>query len=280
MIFLMMLRKNYKTGPQAQNLSIDLLEAAEHYAALDEPDDPVWAPYTNECRELISNLKTLGSKLVRPAILSGLKKLEAKEFEKLLWVLEVVIVRWQLIGEGRTGTIERLCARLAEQIWTGAVKKRAEAIAVIKDLYIDDKPFQDNFSVQENLANKKAVYLLKKIEIAERAKKLGPTAKELSPHQSLTLEHILPQNPSSDWDAVKSADPKIVDECGTRLGNLCLLTQPRNKDAGNAGFSQKKKKMCADSELLTTQQVATYSTWDRKSIEQRQLWLASRAITI
>jgi hypothetical protein len=32
-----------KTADDAQNLSIDLNEASEHYAALDESEDPVWA---------------------------------------------------------------------------------------------------------------------------------------------------------------------------------------------------------------------------------------------
>lgn len=272
-------KKKYKTGPQAEALSKDLLEAAYHYAALDEPDDPVWAECSDKCRLLIADLKILGSKLVRPAILSGLKKLTAKEFESLLWLLEVISVRWQLIGEGRTGTIERLCARLAEQIWNGAVKKKAEALSCIKELYVEDKSFRESFSVQENLANKKAVFLLKKIEEAERAKNKGAVAKELSPHKSLTLEHILPENPSGEWSEVLKSDLKIVEECSSKLGNLCLLTQAGNKDLANKGFI-KKRPLYASSELLTTQQVATHTAWNRESIGQHQDWLASRAVQI
>jgi hypothetical protein len=177
----------------AQDLSTDLLEASEHYAALDESDDPVWAPFTPECRKLIGNLKILGSKLARPAILSGLKKLDAKDFERLLWVLEVIIVRWQVIGAGRTGTIERQCARLAELIWEGKVKNRTGMIETLSDLYIDDKTFLERFADQDNLTNQKAAYLLRRIEEHERSVAIGKSGAELSPSLSLTIEHILPK---------------------------------------------------------------------------------------
>src|SRR5581483_6709716 len=153
-----------KTPEDAQALSIDLNEASEHYAALDESEDQVWAPYGSDGRKLIGNLKVLGSKLVRPAILSRLKKLDAKDFVRLLWILEVIIVRWQVIGAGRTGTIERQCARLAELIWNGKVKNRTGMIETLSDLYIDDKTFIERFSEQDNLTNQKAAYLLKRIE--------------------------------------------------------------------------------------------------------------------
>jgi arginine decarboxylase-like protein len=32
-----------KSGAQAEDLSIDMLEAAEGYAAIDDPEDPIWA---------------------------------------------------------------------------------------------------------------------------------------------------------------------------------------------------------------------------------------------
>jgi hypothetical protein len=272
-------KKSCKTGPQAEALSIDLLEAAEHYAALDEPDDPVWAEYSNRCRQRIKHLKVLGSKLVRPVIMSALKHFSARDFEKLLWVLEVIIVRWQLIGEGRTGTIERQCARLAEQIWKKKVLRREGAVEILKELYISDKEFQDKFALQSGVTNQKSVHLLKSIEEHERSKAKRKTGKELAPDQGLTLEHILPANPSSDWAPVLRNDPTLVQECSTRLGNLCLLTEARNREVGRAGFKAKLP-IFRESELLTTLQVATNAGWDRQAIEQRQMWLAGRAVEL
>src|ERR1700683_3623487 len=243
-------KESCKTADHAQDLSMDLLEAAEHYAALDESDDPVWGPFGPECRRLIGNLKVLGSKLVRPAILSGLKKLSAKDFEKLLWVLEVIIVRWQVIGSGRTGTIERQCARLAEQIWNEKVKNRTEMIETLSDLYLDDKTFSERFAEQDNLTNQKADHVLRRIEDHERAASKGQSGSELSASLSLTIEHILPKNPSQEWSDVLTTDADIVTDCVSKIGNMCLLTESRNREAARQGYS-KKRPIYQRSELLT-----------------------------
>ena len=47
----------------------------------------------------------------------------------------------------------------------------------------------------------------------------------------------------------------IVTDCVSRLGNLCLLTEARNRGAGRASFVDKKATF-TDSDLLTTKQVA------------------------
>jgi hypothetical protein len=265
-----------KTSQDATNLSIDLLEAAESYAALDDPTDPVWAPHTPASKTLIGNLKILGSKLVRPVILSGLKKLSIEEFEKLLRVLEVVVMRWQVDGEGRTGTIERQCARLAELIWTEKITSRKGFVDSLAELNTADDEFKNKFSVQENLTRQKAVYILKRIEEHERSLKLGGSGKGLGPHADLSLEHILPTNPGANWpEGLAYGFAEMID----RTGNLCLLPPATNKDVGNLSFSAKKK-IYANSDLLTTQQVATYAAWNAKAIERRQAWLASKAVAI
>lgn len=272
-------KKRNKTSEQAISLSMDLLEAAEHYVALDDADDAVWKPFNEKVRRYVRELKILGSKLVRPAIMSGLKRLTPAEFERLLWLLQVVVVRWQLIGEGRTGTIERLCGRLAVNIWDGDVTKATEASAVVAELLTSDEEFQSRFRQQSDLAKQKAVYLLKRIEEREQSENTGVAGSGLSPSQSLSLEHILPQSPSEEWAVVIEDDPKIVEECVERIGNYCLLPEPPNRDLGRAGF-QKKQRLYAESNIDSTQRVSEAPTWDRHSIESRQAWLASRAAAI
>jgi hypothetical protein len=95
---------------------------------------------------------------------------------------------------------------------------------------------------------------------------------------ALTVEHILPRNPNSDWKPVLETDPEIVEDCLQRLGNRCLLTKV-NEKLGNKGFSTKKQTF-AKSELITTKALAAYQTWDRNSIEDRQSHFAKLARTI
>ena len=271
-------KETCRTPQEAQDLSIDLLEAAEHYAALDEPDDAVWSNFGPGTKKLIGNLRVLGSKLVRPVILSGLKKLDPQDFERLLKVLEIIVVRWQLIGEGRTGTIERACARLASLIWDGKIKNKTGFVETLSELYTTDDDFRDSFIAQDNLANQKAAYLLRRIEEYERSTKRGGAGSELIPGE-LSLEHVLPKNRSQDWADVIRTDPTIVEDCVGRIGNMCLLMEARNREAGRQGFS-KKRPVYQASELLITQRMALAPDWDRKAIEHHQTWLASRAVTI
>lgn len=271
-------KKTTKSGPAASDLSLDMLEASEAYAALEDPDDPVWSGQTPAARELIGRLKILGSKLVRPAILSGLKKLTPEEFEKVLRLLEVVVVRWQVVGEGRTGTIERTSARLAEQIWTGKVTNRSGAIDALKELHTPDEEFKQRFRAQENLTKQKAVFLLRRIEQHERSTTHGSAAQGLTPSLTVTLEHILPLNPAPEWGQDLAADVTL-DQMATRTGNFCLLPVGSNKDLGNSSFAQKVI-VYQKSDLLTTQQVATYSQWNAASISHRQDWLAARAAAV
>jgi hypothetical protein len=267
-----------KTGDAATNLSIDLLEAAENYAALDDADDPVWAPHTPQSREFIGRLKILGSKLVRPVMLSAMKKFDIGEFEKLLRVLEVIIVRWQVVGEGRTGTIERTCARLAASIWSGKVTKRKGIVDALAELNTPDAEFTAKFGAQENLTRQKAVYLLKRIEEHLRHATLGIPGQGLGPNSDLSLEHILPSNPGAAWSALISLDIGLA-SMSDRTGNLCLLPPGLNKDLGNADFATKVK-IYQKSGLLTTKQVAEYSVWNTQSIEARQKWLAKHAAAV
>ena len=241
--------------------------------ALNSADDATWMPYPPVVRELIRDLDTIGSKQVRPVVLAAIKKFAPSEMERLLRLLETISVRWQLIGEERTGALEIQCAKLAELIWKGTVKTGTEAFQTIQDVYLDDKQFQNKFADKDDISTQKATYLLRKIEV------FAAPMKEFVPHRGLTLEHILPKNPGDEWDAELAADPKFVDDCALKLGNMCLLPEGRNREAGRFGFARKKA-LYAESDLEITNQVAKYPEWNRNAVEQRQAWLAKRAVAV
>ena len=259
-------------------MSQDMLEASEDFAALNSSEDVVWNPYSDRCRELIDDLRVLGSKLVRPVILSGVKRLSSKEFERLLWLLQVVIVRWQIVKGGRPGVIERTCARLAQAIWRTEVSTVKEAMVFLAEPYGTDKEFQDNFSEFQNSAGSKTLYFLRKLEEHERQIKRGASGGELKPAK-LTLEHILPRNPASEWKTVIEQDPEIVSECAERLGNLCLVSEARNRELGRLGFD-KKRIIFGKTDLETTRALTGKDRWTRIDIVHRQASMASKAVHI
>ncbi len=272
-------KKRCQDHAQATALSQDLLEAADHYAALEQSDDQVWAPYTPAVRNSIRTLKLIGSKQVRPIILSAIKKFAPAELERLLWLLEVILVRYQLVGGERTGILEISCAKLAKGIFDGTITTATHAHQQTSDIYTKDEQFKASFAVKQELTNTKSQYVLRHLEQERRRLNLGAKAGEEGVGENLSVEHILPRTPSAEWNSIVDADKSIAEDCADRLGNLCLLTEKLNRDVGRANFEEKKK-VYGTSDLMTTADLANLPQWDRRAIEHRQAEMAKRAVAI
>ncbi|CAN5749313.1 DUF262 domain-containing protein [soil metagenome] len=217
----------------AIEVSRDLLYASEKYAALEVADDPLWAGYSEQVKAYIRNLKILSAQQVHAVLLSAVDRFTEKELQRLLRLLEVLIVRYQLIGGGRTGRLEISCARLAHRIYEGVCTNASEAATEIKDIFPDDDQFRESFKTKQERSTQKARYLLACLELQmRRAKMDNAFSEELHPSNSLTLEHILPKSPGEPWREILDKDPDFADEGTHRLGNLCLLTEV-NKALGN-----------------------------------------------
>jgi hypothetical protein len=198
--------------------------------------------------------------------------------ERLLLLLEMLIVRYQLIGGGRTGLLEIAAARLAEQTYRGAAKPATVAHHAIKDIFPSDKEFRESFAVKQERTSNKVQYLLKALERENRRRRAAEGgADELEP-TTLTVEHIFPRNPRNKWDEVQNKDPQFADDCTYRLGNLTLLSGV-NRDLGQSGFVDKKRSY-AKSSLYITKNLGKYAQWDRAAIDARQNELAKLAVSV
>jgi hypothetical protein len=93
----------------------------------------------------------------------------------------------------------------------------------------------------------------------------------------LSIEHILPRGPGSEWADVVADDRDLVEECTDRLGNICLLTNGANTSLGRSAFAAKRR-LYADSKILLTRDVAERAEWNRQAIEHRQAALAKLAV--
>ena len=88
---------------------------------------------------------------------------------------------------------------------------------------------------------------------------------------------MLPERPGDDWDQF---DEQQRAACTYRLGNLTLLGANSNRDAGNAGFAEKRAAY-HDSEFASTRKLAEdYDTWNVDKIRARQAWMARPATSI
>jgi hypothetical protein len=178
-----------------------MLNVAEQYAALETSDDVVWSPYSAEVRGSIRSLKLLGARQTHPILLAALKRFSTTEMERLLRLLEAIIVRYQLIGGGRTGKLEIECARLAEAIFNGqivdkdgvrTISNTSDVFQECHDIYPSDPTFEGEFTLARESNNQKAVYLLRKLEQEKRRREQQAKAQE-NELGAVTLEHVLPK---------------------------------------------------------------------------------------
>jgi uncharacterized protein with ParB-like and HNH nuclease domain len=82
--------------------------------------------------------------------------------------------------------------------------------------------------------------------------------------ETLSVEHILPQNPSSDSQWIKDFTMMQRDEMTDRLGNLVLITRTKNASQGRLDYIEKKKnyfKKCIDTCPNSLRVLNTYAQW-------------------
>ncbi|GAC1354869.1 MAG: DUF262 domain-containing protein [Ktedonobacteraceae bacterium] len=94
-------------------------------------------------------------------------------------------------------------------------------------------------------------------------------------HQTVTIEHVLPQRPSLESEWVKAFPSReIRQKYVNRLGNLVLLSQGKNMKAENFDFEDKKQKYFLSKDGISpfalTTQVLSVREWKPTTIEQRQ----------
>ena len=95
--------------------------------------------------------------------------------------------------------------------------------------------------------------------------------------ESINLEHIMPKTLSEDWEDYIKKQKLNYKELVNRVGNLTLLTGPKNKEASNKLFSVKCKKIYSKSKLPITKELYKYKKWNEKTINERQKELAQIA---
>ena len=93
-------------------------------------------------------------------------------------------------------------------------------------------------------------------------------------HSIVTIEHVLPQNPSlgSEWLQWFPDEDERIDWTH-RIGNLVLLSRWKNTSAQNYEFAHKKRRYFSDngvSPFALTSQVLGESEWTPEVLERRQ----------
>jgi uncharacterized protein DUF262/uncharacterized protein DUF1524 len=269
-------KKQYAKPKDAYRVSIEMRATAEQYVALSDPDDSVWQPFSDKAKVTVGNLAIIGATQLHPVILSALSRFDKREMERLLKLLEVIAVRYQLVGRGRPGRIESLGGRTAKKIFDKEIATARQAMTELKELYIEDNEFRSNFETKIERESKKAAFLLRGLEHQQHVLAQDRHANELVPSTVITVEHILPKSPGPAWNSELNADKEFHKDCLYRLGNLCLLADA-NRALGNKAFAEKKR-VYSTSQISVTNGVARVQSWNRKEVEKRQKHFAKLAV--
>ena len=223
---------------------------------------------------LISELKLFNVKLSKSVLLSAYEKFDQQEFRKLLRVCSVISFRYNKVGGLNPKVMEVEYNKVAIKIFNNKIKTAKDVFENIKNaLYVPDENFKNTFSTKtvSTSVNKKLVrYILLGIE-----NKLSGVDLNYEENSS-TIEHILPENPSLEWEKYFNQDEQ--EKYIYRLGNYALLKDFDNRNADNDLFEHKRK-IYLNSEYKISNEIKN-EEWTPDILQSRQKILAKIACSV
>lgn len=263
------IREQYST-PQKAGSYLKLLEVnAPLYASLLSPYEEWWNSVDNEyknARPYLEGLILFSIQQPLVVLLAAYTKFTASEFVMLAKYLFNLSVRYNIICNDSPNKQEKKYNKMAVKI-SNEEYKRASHVKngkEFKELYPTDERFQSSFKyykMPSRRASKKIRFLLAQIE--------SQSGKEID-YEKVTLEHICPYNPDSEW--IQSFGDGIHD-VADRLGNMVLLD---NDELKRATFIEKKKAYQESGNRLALE-VSKYDEWTLATVNKYQEWLAAQA---
>jgi hypothetical protein len=233
-----------------------------------------------EIRDALVRLNRWGAETIYPFLLYIYRqydtgKVDAKGVAAILRMIESFLVR-RLFTNKPTNALNRLFMRLSQQLPPGvdlvagtrqALTGRDRAWPTDEEFYagvLKYPLYQDSRSDQRRM-------ILEAFEI-------NYGHKERPSFDSPTIEHVMPQTLTPEWEAMLGPDAALVHhELLHVVGNLTLSAL--NSEMGNKPFAAKKDTL-SSSNFEMNKEIAKESEWTAAQIRARSERLAKRALTI
>jgi len=200
-------------------------------------------------------------------------KFSMRDFERVLRACIVISFRYNIILGRNPNVQEEVYNRVALQVYNNQITNVSSIIEELKEIYPSDEDFENNFATKSinTKRNKRLVrYILFALE-----NQLASTDRDFD-DESGTIEHILPENPSSEWAAIFDVERQI--ELIYRLGNLTLLESKLNKECQNATYAVKLPIYKTSQYRLTNS--IDFPEWTESQLRSRQRKLAKIATSV
>jgi Protein of unknown function DUF262/Protein of unknown function (DUF1524) len=248
--------------------------SADLYVALLNPMHGFWVGYTDRTRRNLLTVISLGVKQIRPLLLSVLERFPKREVELVVRLAVSWSVRLLATGEQGTGLVESSYGRSALAISKGEIKDAQELALELTSTIPADDAFESAFATMQASKASLARYYLRVLEQEAN----GVAEPENVPNDdpfSINLEHILPENPTSnEWDVFDAEQRALFTD---RLGNLALLQRSPNSDLQSKSFAEKKT-IYRQSGYILTREIADLPEWTPAAATDRQKRLAELAV--
>lgn len=264
------LKEKKQSELEVVSFSDELVAAAGRYVPLLNSTHVFWNEYPPEARKAVATLDILGLVQTRPLMLAVMDKFPPNQIALVLSAVVSWAVRLLISGKQGSGALETVYGNAAKEVTDG---KLANAAAVAKKL-LPNIPTDEQFALDFASARVSKVdvarYYLRAMEHREH----GEGDAYLVPNDATSLEHIMPEKLSQDWQHVA---PQEHEDFVSRIGNLALLMPGTNSKLSSKSFDAKKP-IYAVADLKLTKSIAKYSKWGAAEIEARQKKLAEIAV--
>jgi len=257
----------------------ELKKNAITYNALWNPQDDEWKKYSQnkKIEKHIQELKLFWIKLAKSLLLAWYNSFSNSEFTKLLKFTSVISFRYNVIWNKNPKNMELEYNKASIKISNKEFNNTKDVFEFLKNkLYVNDKEFKDLFKNKDITISKRK--LLKYILVSIN-NKLSWENTDYNSDNS-TIEHILPQNPSSFWN--EDFPKNIRESFLSKLWNYLLLELNYNKKCENIDFNEKIK-IYSKSKYIITKDIQNHyseSWWNPATIEKLQNFYAKQAIDI
>ncbi len=265
-----------KREPEALEAVIkEIAHYSELYACialLEEPDQ--------ELRSCLEEIHALGVEVVIPYLLGvyedyTLGQIEKAEVIRILQLVESYVFR-RVICDIPTNILNKTFAGLIGQIdKSNHLKSLKIAFSKMRgrSCFPLDNEFQQEFQTKDVYDLRTRNYLLRKLENYER--------KEPIRVKDYTIEHVMPQSLSEEWEAELGENWRATrEEYLHTIGNLTLTGY--NPELSNSTFKEKQlmKGGFRDSPLRLNASLREVERWDENAIVKRAGILSEKALNI
>ncbi|HQX18109.1 MAG TPA: DUF262 domain-containing protein [Anaerolineales bacterium] len=248
---------------------------AEHYNRLLRPENEP----DKEIKARLMRLNILEVSTAYPFLMAvyesySQKNLSDKEFVEVLEILENYIVRRYLTNDP-TNYLNKMFPTLWREISPTKLAETLKKVIITKNYPADSRVRREVLTEQvydkRIQTSNKIVLVLDTINRFLSVKSGGYTVLDNTP----TIEHILPQTPSSEWKAHLGTNwEEIYTENLHTLGNLTLVTQEWNSKLSNSSFENKKNILASHALTLNKEYFKQKIVkWDEKAIQDRANFL-------